>query len=228
MVQDMRTIAVVPAYNESETIGPVVRETLEHVDDVVVIDDGSDDETADIARQNGATVVQHVINTGVGGALRTGYRYAMKKGFDIIVQIDADGQHDPDYIPMILEAIEDRDMVIGSRYLNESFEQYSLVRKVGIQFFTRAVNLLGGTDITDVTSGFRAYRVESLQEIIHESDDHWAVEQTLEAARKGQQISELSVEMPTREEGESQFSLETFVMYPLRMMDIIVRVLIFR
>jgi glycosyltransferase involved in cell wall biosynthesis len=224
----VRTVAVIPAYNESGTIASVVTGASEHVDEVVVVDDGSEDETADVAREHGATVVQHVVNTGVGGAVRTGYRYAIRHDYDFVVQIDGDGQHDPAYVPMLLDAAEDHDMVIGSRYLNESYREYSAVRQAGISFFTFVVNSLGGLDITDVTSGFRVYRVSTLAEIIHRSDDHWAVEQTLEAARNGQRITECSVEMPTRSEGESQFSLETLLLYPIRMLDVVVRVLIFR
>lgn len=224
----MRVVAVIPAYNESDTIAEVIAETDDHVDDVVVVDDGSTDNTAAIAREQGATVIEHVFNTGVGGAVRTGYQYAIRRDYDFVLQIDGDGQHDPAYIPTLLERAEDHDMVIASRYLNESFQEYSLVRKLGITFFTKAVNVLGDIDITDVTSGFRVYRVSALREILHRSDKHWAVEQTLEAAKNGQRITEVSIQMPTREEGESQFTLDTFVLYPFRMTDVILRVLVFR
>ena len=224
----MRIVAVIPAYNESETIAAVIDQTREYVDHVVVVDDGSTDGTAAIARDHGATVIEHVFNTGVGGAVRTGYQYAIRHDYDFVVQIDGDGQHDPAYIPDLLERAEDNDMVIASRYLNESFQEYPLIRKLGITFFTRVVNTLGGVDITDVTSGFRVYRVSALRQILHRSDKHWAVEQTLEAAKNGQRITEVSIEMPTREEGESQFTLDTFVLYPFRMTDVILRVLLFR
>jgi glycosyltransferase involved in cell wall biosynthesis len=224
----VNVVAVVPAYNESSTIGSVVDETAPHVDEVVVVDDGSSDDTAAVARDHGATVVTHVVNTGVGGAVRTGYRYAMRHDYDFVAQIDGDGQHDPAYLPDLLEVAEDHDMVIGSRYLNESIEDYSFTRRLGIKFFTDVVNLLGEIDITDVTSGYRIYRTEMLREILHRSDKHWAVEQTLQAANSGYSIHELSVAMPTRETGASQFDLETFVMYPIRMADTIVRVLVFR
>jgi glycosyltransferase involved in cell wall biosynthesis len=224
----VRTVAVIPAYNEATTVGPVVDGALEHVDHVVVVDDGSIDDTAAVARRHGASVVEHVINTGVGGAVRTGYRYAIRNGYDFVVQIDADGQHDPSYIPDLLAEAETHDMVIGSRYLNESHEEYSQVRNAGIRFFTAVVNRLGGVAISDVTSGYRVYRVSALETILHHSDKHWAVEQTLDAARSDHRISEVSVKMPVRDEGASQFTVDTFVLYPARMADVILRVLIFR
>jgi glycosyltransferase involved in cell wall biosynthesis len=224
----VQTVAVVPAYNEAETIGPVIEQTREYVEEVVVVDDGSSDGTPGIARDRGATVVEHVFNTGVGGAVRTGYQYAIENDYEFVVQVDGDGQHDPEQIPRLLSAAEDADMVIGSRYLNDSHEEYSVTRDAGIRFFTGVVNALGGTDITDVTSGFRVYRVSMLESILHSSDRHWAVEQTLEAAREDYRIVEVSAEMPTREEGQSQFTLDTFVMYPLRMTDVILRVMLFR
>jgi glycosyltransferase involved in cell wall biosynthesis len=221
-------VAVIPAYNEEDTIRDVVERTSEYVDRVVVVDDGSDDETPEIARESGAHVIQHSINMGVGGAQRTGYRYAIDNGYDLVVQIDADGQHDPDMIPLLLEEAEDCEMVIGSRYLNESYKEYGWVRNAGIKFFTSVVNILGKVDITDVTSGYRVYDVHALKDLIYESDKHWAVEQTLEAARQGKEIKEISIKMPPRDEGESQFDIETLLMYPVRMVDIILRIIIFR
>ncbi|MFW6458504.1 MAG: glycosyltransferase family 2 protein [Halodesulfurarchaeum sp.] len=224
----MNILAVVPAYNEADTIGPVIDGTQAHVDQVVVVNDGSSDDTARVAREHDAVVLEHAFNTGVGGSVRTGYRYAIDREFEFVVQIDADGQHDPGEIPRLLEAAREADMVIGSRYLNDSYREYSRIRKAGIAFFTGLVNALGGVGITDVTSGFRVYRVEALGEILHHSDKHWAVEQTLEAAKRDQTIVEVSTEIPTREEGTSQFDLETFLMYPLRMIDVSLRVLLFR
>lgn len=224
----MRSVAVVPAYQERATVGEVIDGTGEYVDEVVVVDDGSTDRTAAIAREHGATVLEHAFNTGVGGAVRTGYRYAIAGDFDVVVQVDADGQHDPAQIPQLLEAAADADMVIGSRYLNESYREYSFLRHAGITFFTWLVNRLGGIEITDVTSGFRVYRVSALASILHQSDKHWAVEQTLEAARRDLDIVEVSAEIPTRSDGTSQFGLETFLLYPLRMTDVALRVLLFR
>jgi glycosyltransferase involved in cell wall biosynthesis len=221
-------LAVIPSYNETNTISSVINETQEYVDEVLIVDDASTDETASIAREEGATIVEHVFNTGVGGSLRTGYRYAIRNDYDLIIQIDADAQHDPAYIPDLLSNPEDWDMVIGSRYKNESHQRFSLLRQLGIRFFTKTVNLLGGINVTDVTSGYRAIHAHKLERIIHRSDKHWAVEQTLEAAKLDYRIKEVSVEMPRRPEGTSQFTAGTFIMYPLRMADVIFRVIIFR
>jgi glycosyltransferase involved in cell wall biosynthesis len=224
----MQTVAVIPAYNEASTVGTVIRETDPYVDEVAVVDDGSTDDTLAVARAAGATVIKHAVNRGVGGAVRTGYRYAIRNDYELVIQIDADGQHDPSNLPALLDKAEENDMVIGSRYLNESFKDYSLVRRVGIRTFTALVNHLGGIEISDVTSGYRIYRVEMLANILHTADAHWAVEQTLSAAKSDYRISEVSVEIPVRETGESQFSIGTFLLYPARMTDTVFRILLYR
>lgn len=224
----MRAVAVIPAYNEAGTIGPVIDGTARHVAEVVVVDDGSTDGTAAVAREHGASVIEHVINTGVGGALRTGYRYAIRNDYEYVVQVDADGQHDPTYLPDLLDAATDHDMVIGSRYLNQSHEKYPWIRRLGIRFFTSLVNRLGGIEITDVTSGYRVYRTSMLDGMLHRTDSHWAVEQTLEAAKRDCRIEEVSVEMPVRETGRSHLTPDSLFVYPLRMIDVIFRVMVFR
>lgn len=221
---------MIPAYNEGETIASVVEETRKYVDVVFVIDDGSTDNTYEEAVNAGAKVIKHVINRGIGAAQRTGYNIAMRDGFDYIVQLDADMQHDPRYIQKLLNAaIKDNcDMIIGSRFLNPSYENYNFVRRTGIKFFTKTVRFLSSVDITDVTSGFRVYKVKSLRRLGRTLDKHWAVEQTLDAAKRGLKIKEVSVKMPLRKRGKSQFNLITYVKYPLRMIESILRVLIFR
>lgn len=222
-------LAIIPAHNEQETVRDVVLETKPYVDEVIVIDDASSDQTADVAREVADGVITLPKNMGVGGAVHTGYLAGHRQGYDIVVQVDADGQHDPRYIPEMLQALEekDADMVIGSRWLNGSFKEYSWVRRAGIKFFTFEANVLGGLDITDVTSGYRAYRVEMLSDLGRPENSHWALEQTLEAARKGYTIEEVSIPMPPAPNG-SQFDLTTFLKYPPRMLFITLKVILFR
>lgn len=224
-----RVLAIIPAYNEQDGIGAVVAETKQYVDKVVVIDDASTDDSAARARELADGVVSHPINLGVGGAVHTGYQVGIRESFDVVVQLDADGQHDPADIPRLLARMEETgaDMVIGSRWLNDSHEAYSLVRRAGIQFFTWEVNLLSDLDITDVTSGFRAYRTALLADLQRPEDSHWAIEQTLEASRKGYTIEEESTAMPPDTDG-SQFDLATFLKYPPRMLTTTLKVLLFR
>ena len=229
-IRDQKSVAaIIPAYNEARSLRDVILSTSVHVDDVIVIDDSSTDTTKKIAREHADSVITHPKNMGVGGAVHTGYLAAVRSGYDTVVQIDADGQHDPSYIPKLVGPIheEKADMVIGSRWLNESHQQYSLPRRLGIRFFTHEANMIAGTNISDVTSGFRAYRVSKLKKLGRPANSHWALEQTLEAARKEWQIEEVSVPMPPAVDG-SQFDLETFLKYPPRMALTTLKVLLFR
>ena len=221
--------AIVPAYNEESEIADVVERTRQFVDTVFVIDDASTDDTESAAREVADGVVSHPRNMGVGATVHTGYQAAIREGHDVVIQIDGDGQHDPSHIPELLETMEreDADMVIGSRWLNESHKQYSITRRSGIKFFTAEANIIGGLDITDITSGFRAYRIELLDDLGRPEDDHWALEQTLEAAKKGYDVSEVSVPMPPETDG-SQFDIRTFIKYPPKMIFVTLKVLLFR
>lgn len=224
----MKVCAVIPAYNEAKTIGNIIQETKKYVDTVFVVDDGSTDNTAEMARRNGAEVIQYPVNRGPGAAVQTGYAAAITNGFDYIVQIDADGQHNPKHIPRMLSIAQNCDIVIGSRFLNKSYRAYPFLRRLGISFFTLVANLLTQVDITDVTSGYRVYRAESLKKLSRISSRHWAVEQTLEAGKKGFRIKEVSIEMPRRDIGKSQFSLLVYGLYPFRMLWAILKVMLFR
>lgn len=224
----MKVVAVIPARNEADTIGEVVTRVREYVSDVMVIDDGSTDDTRERALQAGAAVISHPLNRGVGAALRTGYRVALEKKADFIIQIDGDFQHDPTYIPELLEKAHTFDLVIGSRFLNPSHKNYNVTRRSGIRFFSWVANVLGSLTVSDVTSGYRCYRAPALQQLSPLTDRHWALEQTLEAARKRMKIAEISVEMPVRSKGTSQFDVKTYALYPLRMVECVIKVLLFR
>jgi glycosyltransferase involved in cell wall biosynthesis len=111
-----RICALIPAYNENATVGAVVTGALPYVDTVVVIDDGSRDNTAEVAERHGATVIRQGVNQGIGPALQAGYDFALREGYDLVIQLDGDGQHDPKYIPEMMHGMNGCQVVIGSRF----------------------------------------------------------------------------------------------------------------
>ena len=226
---DLSVVVLVPAYNEADTVADVVRAAKPYADDVVVVDDASDDDTGSVAREVADGVVTHPTNLGVGAALHTGYRLPLRKEYDVVVQLDGDGQHDPSHIPEMVARLTETGagMVVGSRWLNSSHKEYPPLRRAGIRFFTLEANLLGGVDVTDITSGYRVYDASLLAELGRPANGHWALEQTLEVARNGHDIEEVSVRMPPDSEG-SQFDLETYAKYPARMVLTTLKVLLFR
>lgn len=165
-------VAAIPAFEESATIGEVVRETSEYVDDVLVVDDGSSDDTAEVARDAGAIVVEHDRNKGYGSALRTAFRCADRWGIEDMVVLDADGQHDPADVPKLIGARRERDadIVIGSRFLPGNETSLPVYRRFGLSVINLLTNVSLGlvrSPISDTQSGFRAYgrrAIESLAE----------------------------------------------------------------
>lgn len=156
----MKTLVVIPAYNEEANIAKVVRATKNYFPnlDILVVDDGSGDNTVYIAKNCGAMVITHPFNMGYGVALQTGYKYAGRKKYDFVVQMDGDGQHDPKYIKELLREIEEggADVVIGSRFISSVKYKAPLSRRIGMFLFSKLVSLIVGQSITDSTSGFQA------------------------------------------------------------------------
>lgn len=160
-------VAVIPAYNEARYIGSVVLKTLQYVDSVIVVDDGSSDETAELARLAGAIVVEHEVNQGKGEALNTGFAKARSVLVPTaIVTIDGDWQHLPEQLPNVVAPIlnDEADIVIGSRYKDNSSD-VPMQRQLGHLVFTTAVNVLSGTAVTDSQSGFRAFSLNAAKAI---------------------------------------------------------------
>ena len=159
-------LACIPAFDAEETIGDIVKECLIHVDEVIVCDDGSTDDTAKIAEANGAQVIKHEKNYGYGAALITLFDKAREKNADCMVTLDADGQHIPEFIPRLLAPLtyQGNDVVIGSRFLEKS-DKTPGYRKTGIKLITAATMLDGGIKLTDAQSGFRAYSKRAIQAI---------------------------------------------------------------
>ena len=226
----MKICAVIPAYNEEATIGKIIQETKKYIDDIFVVNNSSTDSTEDIARECGAIVIDCSGRRGYGASQYAGQQYAIESGYDYILQLDADGQHDPAYIPRLLQFAQsgNYDIVIGSRFLNSYGENLSYTRKIGIIFFSKVVSILGNTQITDITSGFKVYKASSLKRLSKPCDTHPAVEQMLEMAKKSMIIKEVPVEMPAREVGESHLSLVKFAFYPFRAIWLLLKVMLSR
>jgi hypothetical protein len=204
-----RIVVVSPAHNEAENVGAVIEAMPREVEGYhvvpIVIDDRSDDGTAETARAAGALAASLPIRRGGGLALRVGYDIALKLGADIVVTMDADGQHQPEELPTLVGPIIDgrADHVNGSRMLGD-FERESLIRHLGVHFFSRAVTILTGQRVTDISSGYRATRADTLRALILEQDQFWTSEVTIEALRQRARVVEVPVTFLTRRGGVSK------------------------
>ena len=159
-------IAAMPAYNEEQSIAKIIIHTKKYVDRVLVVDDGSTDSTAEIARALGAIVIRHSSNKGYGGALQTIFNTARELAADALIILDADGQHDPSFIPSLLKPIEKGcDVVIGSRFLSKGKNGIPAYRVVGMKVLDTATNIAGNIDVSDSQSGFRAYGKRAIEKI---------------------------------------------------------------
>ncbi|MFB3737702.1 MAG: glycosyltransferase family 2 protein [Candidatus Velamenicoccus archaeovorus] len=204
-----RIVVISPAYDEAENVGAVIHAMPEEIEGYavvpIVIDDCSDDGTSEAAREAGALVARLPIRRGGGLALRVGYDIALKLGADIVVSIDADGQHQPEELPTLVKPIleGEADHVNGSRMLGD-FERGSLVRHLGVHFFSWLVTILTGQRVTDISSGYRATRADTLRKLLLEQDQFWTSEVTIEALRHHARIVEVPVTFLTRRGGESK------------------------
>jgi len=204
-----RIVVVSPAYNEAENVAGVIEAMPLEVEGYhvvpIVIDDRSDDGTAETARAAGALAASLPIRRGGGLALRVGYDIALKLGADIVVTMDADGQHQPEELPTLVgPIIEGRaDHVNGSRMLGD-FEREGLIRHLGVHFFSRVVTFLTGQRVTDISSGYRATRADTLRALILEQDQFWTSEVTIEALRQRARVVEVPVTFLTRRGGVSK------------------------
>lgn len=190
-------MACIPSYNEASTIGGVVSEALEYVDEVVVCDDGSDDNTGEVAETCGAFVLSHGVNLGKGVALRSCFREALKHEPDVVVMLDSDGQHDPGDIPRVVEPVlsGEADVVIGSRYITGGKTNPPLYRRVGLWIIKTIYGWSGGADITDTQSGFRAFNKYALVEVLNSKESGYNVEteQLFRLTSNGYRITEVPI-----------------------------------
>ena len=202
-------LIIVPAYDEEGGIREVLRripeEVLGHEVKTVVVDDGSTDATAAIAREEGVPVVTHVVNRGQGDALRTGFAIAQAEGSLAVVNLDADGQYKPEELDRLVGPIIDgkADFVLGSRFMG-FYEESGSVRHVGVVFFSRLMSLLTGIKVSDCTNGYRAIRVSALHKMDLREDRFNANEITLEALRNKLRFHQVPISMMTRAAGETK------------------------
>jgi len=204
-----RVLIIIPAFNEEDSITGVLRLIREHCPeyDVVVIDDGSTDDTAKVVEAfGGAALVQLPYNLGIGAAVQTGYKYAMRHGYDIAVQCDADGQHPVDRIPSLVARVcaGEADLIIGSRYVADSAYKPSLSRRVGKSILSRLVDAVVGGGVTDTTSGFRAANHKVISVFArHYPDDYPEAEALVIVHKSGLKAAETPVEMNQRQGGRT-------------------------
>lgn len=206
----MRKLIVIPAYNEEESIAPLIRKLkAEGYKDILVINDASTDNTEQIVRQSDVSLISLPINLGIGGAVQTGFRYAFENRYDIVLQVDGDGQHDPSYIDALIRPIlqDQADVVIGSRFIRKMGFQSSFHRRMGIRVLQFLNYLLTGQHITDSTSGFRAYNFKAVEFLAdHYSVDFPEPEAIVSLLKKKFRIVEVPVIMKHREKGRSSIS----------------------
>lgn len=201
-----RTLIVLPAFNEGGSVGDVVREVREKVPGatVLVVDDGSSDATTAVARSAGALVATLPYNLGVGGAMRTGYRYALDFGFDNVVQVDADGQHDPVSVAALIDALGSADLVLGARFAGEGDYRVRGPRRWAMVALAGSLSRIAGVRLTDTTSGFRAAGPRAVRLFAHHYPAEYlgdTIEALVIASRSGLRIAQIPVAMRPRAAG---------------------------
>lgn len=217
----MKRLVIIPAFNESESIEKTVRDILANAPDFdyVVINDCSTDNTAEICRENGFNMVSLPANLGIGGAVQTGYLYAVRHGYDEAVQVDGDGQHDPAFLGRMAQLMEEKDldMVIGSRFLEKQGFQSTGMRRLGIRFFSTLIRVLTGTQITDPTSGLRLVNRKTLELFATQYPaDYPEPESVVAILHRGGKVAELPVIMRERSGGVSSISPRKSVYYMIK------------
>ena len=231
----MKILLIVPAYNEQENILNVCK-TIEQSNvevDYVVINDGSTDDTLKILKENKLNHINLVHNLGIGGAVQTGYKYALENDYDIAIQFDGDGQHDINYVQTICEPIIDgqADFCIGSRYIDEHTSSFksTRIRRLGKNIISAIINLFWKQKITDPTSGFRAGNKEVIKIFANEYPiDYPEPESTVNLLKKGYKVTERPVNMNERKAGKSFVNPWTSSLYMIKVSLAIIVDSIFR
>ncbi len=215
------TLIIIPAYNEEDTIEAVIDSIRQYVPqtDIVVVNDGSVDDTRNIAEAKGVNVLNLPYNIGIGGAVQTGYKFAVEMDYDIAIQVDGDGQHPADAIPELINEIRNNeaDMVIGSRYIGDKDREASVSRAIGKSVLSKVISLLTGQKITDSSSGFRAAN----RKVIHllarmYPRDYPEPESLVFLVYENYRIKEIPVKMSERWAGKSSITFLKGIYYVIK------------
>lgn len=219
----MKTLVIIPAYNEANNILSVVSnlKKTSPKTDYVVVNDCSKDETERICRANGLNYINLPSNLGIGGAVQTGYLYALNNNYDIAIQMDGDGQHDPEFIPKLIKPIEngEADMVIGSRFVNKDKKgfQSSFMRRLGSKLIHCMLKLSCGIKISDSTSGYRAASKKLIQFFSENyAQDYPEPEAIISSVMNGYKVEEVPVCMHERQSGKSSINPMKSINYMIK------------
>lgn len=230
----MSLLVVMPAFNEAKSIGNVIQDIRLHIPNasILVVDDGSKDNTAKVAESTNVSVLQLPFNIGVGGALRAGFLYAHRHSFTQVLQFDADGQHKAEYASRLLEAAQGIDIVIGSRFTGaENNYDASFFRKFAIRLLSLVISKICKTKLTDVTSGFRLSSSTAIELFMNEYPVEYlgdTIESLVIAHKAGLSIAEVPVHMSKREFGSPSQNFLKSTWYLLRAILVVVLSLIHR
>ena len=223
-----RLLAVMPAFNEGASIASVIEELRLHQPrfDIAVVDDGSKDDTAMLATAAGARVLPLPFNLGIGGAVQTGFIYAAEEGYDVVIQVDSDGQHDPQQMDAILGPVLDgtADVAIGSRFLGGGTFAHAAHRRFLIGVFARLVTIATGRRFTDTSSSFRAYNRRAIRICAADYPQGFleSVESTVTLCHYGLELIEVPVTIRQRESGSTTLSLGRTMVYTIKVVIAIV------
>ena len=224
---EVKTLVAIPAFNEEASIGAVLKNLQEHhpLEHIIVIDDGSKDATSEIALAAGVRVIRHSINLGVGAAMGTAFKFAARHDYDAMVQVDADGQHRPEFLSLLLAQIGSADIVIGSRFANGGKFSSTWSRRTVQRIIAATVSAYSRSHLTDVTSGFRLSGPRAIHLFAQHYPVEWlgdTVESLILASRQGLTISEVGVAMNERMGGLPSQSIFKALMYTGRIFLILV------
>jgi len=223
MENKQNILIIVPAYNEGSSVGKVIEEVHTHLPQagVLVVNDGSTDLTSERARACGAMVLDLPFNLGIGGAMQAGYQYAYEKGYDIAIQVDGDGQHDPKEIDKLLKVLGEKkiDMAIGSRFIGDLGYKSSTMRRVGISILSQVISMIVRQKITDPTSGFRAANRKAIQLFAFDyPQDYPEPEVVVLLHQCDLKMEEVPVGMSERYSGESSITKIRSIYYMVKVL----------